>query len=818
MLSASFFLILALVCASPQAVYDPADAKPSGAVRHRGPVWAVTFSADGHSLVSAGADHTIRLWDTQVGKQLRCWTAHQDAIWSVTVSPDGRLLASASQDGTIGLWEMRSGRLVRRIRTPHGGIRGVAFAPDGRMLASGGEDNSVRIWDVQTGQQLRRLQGHSERVTCVSFSRDGKLLASGSWDTTVCLWNPATGTLIRRLQGGLHTLITLAFSPDSKSLVAGNFDAEPLVVWDVSTGTIRRTLESTPGILSCADLSPDGRTVVAAAAEQGGELLLHLWDADSGRERRRLFGIPDAVQCITYSRDGSRLAAGCLGGSIHVWDADSGAKLLPERAEYGASALVFRAGQSAAPAGFTADGRAIALADANGAISLRELATGREVRSFRGHKGKAYGIALTSDGSVVVSAGQDRTVRLWDVKTGRAIGSPLRHAAAVEEVTATSDGRFVATRSADSSVRLWQASTATELCRLTGWQHAFPSLALSSDGRILLFFGKDGIIHVWDRRSGADKIFLNASHTANLHEPHDISAQSVALAPDARSVALAFPSDATRIYELASHRERSSVFHGHYSVRCLAYSAEGRTIAGVDDKGTVHVCDLVSEKEYFQLPAHGGAMSGLSFSADWRMVATTTADRGLLVWRLPPPPALAEADSRPVTLAAGELEQNWSDLASPDMRRVRAALWRLVATPAQSVPFLAERLRHPSAPQVVRIPDLIRELDSNSFTVRKRATEELEEMGDLAQAALTQTLREKTSLEVRQRVEQLLERLETGSLSPRWLRELRAVEILDQIANAPARDALAAVVRTQPGSPIGIDAKSSLDRLARRSR
>jgi WD40 repeat protein len=103
----------------------------------------------------------------------------------VAFAPNGRLLASASWDNTIRLWDTESGR---QIGAPLlGRAYSVAFSPDGKRLASAG-DKAIHLWDVESRRKLGALVGHWATTTSVAFSMDGNHMASGSADKTARLW------------------------------------------------------------------------------------------------------------------------------------------------------------------------------------------------------------------------------------------------------------------------------------------------------------------------------------------------------------------------------------------------------------------------------------------------------------------------------------------------------------------------------------------------------------------------------------------------------------------------------------------------------
>jgi hypothetical protein len=63
---------------------------------------------------------------------------------------------------------------------------------------------------------------------------------------------------------------------------------------------------------------------------------------------------------------------------------------------------------------FSADGRFLATTDEY-TTHLWEVATGKEVRTFRGHRGEIRSLAFSANGRLMATAGADSTVLLWNL-------------------------------------------------------------------------------------------------------------------------------------------------------------------------------------------------------------------------------------------------------------------------------------------------------------------------------------------------------------------------------------------------------------------
>jgi hypothetical protein len=154
-----------------------------------------------------------------------------------------------------------------------------------------------------------------------------------------------------------------------------------------------------------------------------------------------------------------------------------------------------------------------------------------------------------------------------------------------------------------------------------------------------------------------------------------------------------------------------------------------------------------------------------------------------------------------------------ADLAGDDAVKASKALWTMASTPEPSVALLTKRLRPVPQPDDRKIRQWIADLDSPQFEVRRVASAELEKLAELAGPALTEALANLPPLEVRQRLEQLLEKLESASPGRDQLLAVRATTLLERIGTTEARQLLRGLAEGAKGARLTEQAKAALERL-----
>jgi RNA polymerase sigma factor (sigma-70 family) len=90
------------------------------------------------------------------------------------------------------------------------------------------------------------------------------------------------------------------------------------------------------------------------------------------------------------------------------------------------------------------DGKIMAVAQGK-LISLIDVATGKEIRSFNGHSDDVSSMAFAPSGKYLASGSKDKSVALWDILSGKLIAK-FSHQEPVIAVAFSPDGRHVVVR------------------------------------------------------------------------------------------------------------------------------------------------------------------------------------------------------------------------------------------------------------------------------------------------------------------------------------------------------------------------------------
>jgi WD40 repeat protein len=749
---------------TPARTARQGDPLPSGAIarlgtarlRHGREVTSVAFSPDGKLLGSGGVDCWVRLWDTATGREVHSWEITTEK-W-LGACPAGKVLVHA-----------------------------VAFFPNAKALACGNQDGSIRLLDVDTGKELGRWNGDGPEapVLALAISPDGKTLAAGGRAGQIGLWDVATAK--RRLAmrcPGVQKVRGLAFSPDGATLASEG--AGTIHVWNASTGHIVRQLPGARREVCRLAFSPDGKKLDATTEEQ----------------LRRFGNAARGVRSFDFSPDGRTAAIGSDTGTISLWDTATGKERLPHTGH------TSRVGSIA----FSPDGKLLATGSDDQTARLWEATTGKELRRFGEHQNRVGAVAFAPDGKLLAAGIPVDTIHLWDLATGKEVPRFPRNLSGAFRLAFTPDGKqlvSVTFGGTGDPMRLWDVATGKEIRRFPP-QNQVWAFALSPDGKLIATgnYAAGKVVRLWD--------VATAREVAQLPVDNDDWVHALAFSPDSETLAVG-PSQGLAIsfWDVVTRKKRGRIKTAERCIWSLAFSPDGRTLAmGGHHSGIVYLWEVATGTERRRFVGHTTFVEALAFSPSGKLLASAGWDGVPLVWDVTG--QFGAARRPPAPLAAQELESHWKALSAQEGARAYQAVCALAVAPGQSVPVLKERLRPVQPAGAAELAALIADLGADKFAVRQKATTELAALGKAAEGALRQALANRPPLETRRRVQQLLDKLEPGQTSPEYLLALRAVEVLEMIGSAEARQILGRLAQGAPGADLTREAQAALQRLDRR--
>jgi WD40 repeat protein len=445
------------------------------------------------------------------------------------LSPDARNVAIWNPSaGRVEVQSLENGKpLFGWTLGPAAEVTQLAFSPDGEYLAAAPPEGVVRIWSLARGSEARRVPLANPRSLrglyvgwdagfVVAFDREAMQVFD--------LRESGTPREVTRIEGfGIPTQI--ATSPDGQFLAASGRSGVRL--WQLSTGgEVARFV--TEQAVSAVAMSADRKLVAAASPiddPQSSASEVAVWSVDSGR-KLYVQKVTGAVSNIHFSADASGLLIGGGDGALVHVIPQPGVQLAARRPsarvgantdapQYGARAdsMPLDCGSDSRVAGFSGDGRRVAVESGHGDVCIFDTGDGSLAARFTAARGP---VSLSQSGDSVALLGLDRRVRWANLSSAaERRTSAGESAAAVQALDAASLTPLLVAPAKANELVLSPKASYLALSTLKRGVHvraamsdrpvprvahdsSIDAIAFNSDETLLATGGRDSSARVWD--------------------------------------------------------------------------------------------------------------------------------------------------------------------------------------------------------------------------------------------------------------------------------------------------------------------------------
>lgn len=289
-----------------------------------------------------------------------------------------------------------------KVYPPGGGywFNRVRLTPDGKHAVVAG--GAVILYDLKTGKELKRVLEVGGARPALVLSKDGKKVLTGHANSNLVhlLEVPSLKTL-RAWKMPRIGVTSIALSPDGKLAAAVN--GSGLYLWDTGSAKAPTWLSAPDGSANCIAFSPDGKQLLSGETV-GPAYQLAIWDVGTKKRTKTIDTGKASPNPVAFLPDGNSAVTGDSDGFIRIRDLKTGKVLrsIPTKMSFTDLAI-------------SRDGKRAISCHASVSLFLKvwNLETGKLIETFEGHVGGPLGVDLSPDGRQAVSCDSIAAVRLW---------------------------------------------------------------------------------------------------------------------------------------------------------------------------------------------------------------------------------------------------------------------------------------------------------------------------------------------------------------------------------------------------------------------
>jgi WD40 repeat protein len=384
-------------------------------VAHANAAMCVSYSAQGHLIVTSGGDKTCRVWSADSLECVGILDGFARYVPSCCFSNDDAFVVATSYK-EIKIWKIgddsrNSCATGRTENTP------LAVAVNEKHFRQ-------RLNENRSSKQsfLFKIVPSLSGITACDMH--GLMVATATGERDVQLWecteNGYAESMVSPLVGHEGPVCSLRFS--SRGLLVSASLSGDIIIWNSTDGSIRKRLENI--------CSLGIRTVQISTQESyiccgGNDDKVHIFHLVS-ESKEVLAGHENTILAVDFSPEEAWLASGCADGRLVIWhlatEHQRAARSFSrdEAHDLGLTCCAFSPGS---------DPMSLATGGNDSVINIWALGQNHwaHQRKVTGHAGPVMCLSRSADGRFLASASGDKSARIWDSRSYRCLAVLDQH-------------------------------------------------------------------------------------------------------------------------------------------------------------------------------------------------------------------------------------------------------------------------------------------------------------------------------------------------------------------------------------------------------
>lgn len=514
---------------------------------HKGVVNSVMFHPDTNKslLFSISDDTTVRVWDLLAKKCVATLEKHFSTVTSVAISEDGWTLLSAGRDKVVNLWDLHDYSCKMTVPTFEA-VEAVCIIHSGTLLSSflnsckkstkKKRSGSLETYFITVGERGVVRIWNSDGAVCLYEQKSSDVTVSSDMDeskrgfTTATLLPSDQGLLCvtadqqflfyvpvdfpeskselvlsKRLVGYNEEILDIKFLGDDEKYIAVATNLEQVQVYDLATMSCSYVLAGHSEIVLCLDtcIASSGKILIVTGSKDNS---VRLWESES----RHCIGVGSghmgAVGAVAFSKKlRNFFVSGSSDHTIKVWSLDGLLDDAEQPINLKAKAVVAAHSKDINSLAVAPNDSLVCSGSQDRTACVWRLPDLVSVVTLRGHKRGIWSVEFSPVDQAVITASADKTIKMWSISDGLCLKTFEGHTSSVLRASFLTRGAQIVSCGADGLVKLWTVRTSECIATYDKHEDKVWALAVGKKTEAFATGGSDALVNLWHDSTALDK-------------------------------------------------------------------------------------------------------------------------------------------------------------------------------------------------------------------------------------------------------------------------------------------------------------------------